>query len=282
MFTRPPPAYLAPHWTSDEITVTFAGTAQSPRPASTPGTGTRGQFDHALWLRLKGMVLDEPGAELTFAGRLSRENGWSEDFAKGVIEEYLRFLYLAARAGHPVTPSDEVDQAWHLHMLYSRHYWGVLCAEVLGFRLEHGPTRGGAAEAAKYLDWYARTLVAYERHFGESPGIDIWPQPADRFDPSRLLVRCPVAVLNKPAFPPRALLLVGVLATASAAFGNGVFKQGLAAPALLVVAVILLIAYMIAEANANSGSRGSGGGPGGCGGGCGSGGGGCGGGCGGG
>jgi hypothetical protein len=107
--------------------------------------------------------------------RLAGENGWTLRYAHQVIEEYLRFLYLAARAGHPVSPSAAVDKAWHLHLVYTQHYWGVLCRQVLGFELHHDPTLGGPGESAKHADWYRRTLESYRAAFGETPPAVIWP-----------------------------------------------------------------------------------------------------------
>ncbi len=137
--------------------------------------------DDPLWSRLQAFELDVTGDALTFTKRLARENDWPQDFASRVAEEYRRFIYLAMRAGHPVTPSDEVDQAWHLHLIYTRSYWDELCAQVLERPLHHGPTRGGRAEAAKYHDWYAKTLESYARVFGSDAPNDIWPDPALRF-----------------------------------------------------------------------------------------------------
>ena len=104
------------------------------------------RFDRELWNGLESMQLDEPGVALTFTRRLARENDWTLAYAGRVVTEYRRFLYLAARAGHSVTPSDAVDQAWHLHLLYTRHYWGTLCKDVLRHDLHHGPTLGGTPE----------------------------------------------------------------------------------------------------------------------------------------
>ena len=70
------------------------------------------------------------------------------------IEEYRKFCFLAVHAGHPVAPSDEVDQVWHQHLLYSRHYWEALCRDTLEMPLHHGPTEGGVAEGRKYHAWY--------------------------------------------------------------------------------------------------------------------------------
>jgi hypothetical protein len=43
-----------------------------------------------------------------------RANGWSRPFALRAIEEYRKFVFLALVADHQVTPSDQVDQVWHL------------------------------------------------------------------------------------------------------------------------------------------------------------------------
>jgi hypothetical protein len=125
--------------------------------------------------------IDEGVPELSFRDRLARENGWTKGYAQRVIDEYLRFVYLAMVSGHVVTPSDQVDQAWHLHLTYTRSYWDRLCGEVLKRPLHHGPTRGGTAESVKYHDQYARTIESYAKLFGQSPPADIWPPSEIRF-----------------------------------------------------------------------------------------------------
>lgn len=97
------------------------------------------------------------------------------------MDEYRRFVFLAMTAGHPVTPSEDVDQVWHLHLAYTRDYWEILCGDVLGTPLHHGPTRGGAAEADRYDRQYRRTLAAYTAAFDAPPPIDIWPPAEKRF-----------------------------------------------------------------------------------------------------
>jgi hypothetical protein len=136
-----------------------------------------------LLVRLESFEIDQPGARLPFSARLARDQGWDRGFARRVTGEYKRFLWLAMRAGHPVTPSREVDEAWHLHLCYTRSYWDDLCGKVLGKPLHHGPTEGGPAEDAKFADWYGRTLESYRHHFGEEPPADIWPPAARRFAP---------------------------------------------------------------------------------------------------
>lgn len=128
-----------------------------------------------LMLRLQAFQFDPPGVALPFALRLGRENGWSPEYSRRVIAEYKRFIYLAACAGHPVSPPPAVDEVWHLHLCYTRSYWDDLCGKVLDRPFHHEPTEGGGKEAAKFEDWYARTLHSYRAHFKEAPPADIWP-----------------------------------------------------------------------------------------------------------
>jgi len=135
--------------------------------------------DDPVWAALFHYTIGPEDAALPFAARLARENGWSAAKAARVIEEYKRFCFLAVTAGHEVTPSDAVDQAWHLHLTYTRDYWERFCPEILGRPLHHGPTAGGAEEAQRYFEQYAETLKSYERVFGLPPA-DIWPGAAQR------------------------------------------------------------------------------------------------------
>ena len=133
-----------------------------------------------LLQKLEQFQLDSPEASLPFSARLARENNWSSDYARRVIAEYKRFAFLAIAAGHPVSPSEDVDQAWHLHLTYSENYWKVFCPEILGHPFHHHPTRGGQSESEKFNDWYARTLKSYETFFKDLPPADIWPSPQRR------------------------------------------------------------------------------------------------------
>ncbi|MBD2092426.1 TIGR04222 domain-containing membrane protein [Microcoleus sp. FACHB-1515] len=133
-----------------------------------------------LYQRLQAFALDEAKADFPFSARLAHENNWSIAFAKRAIEEYKKFAFLAVIAGHPVTPSDQVDQVWHLHLTYTRSYWDEFCPQVLQMPLHHGPTKGGAQEQNKFNDLYARTIASYRTFFG-TPPADLWPAPHLRF-----------------------------------------------------------------------------------------------------
>jgi len=135
----------------------------------------------ALWQAIRSYELDPEGAEIAFAGRLAAENGWPSAYARAAIEEYRRFCYLAMTAGHTVVPSDEIDQVWHLHLLYSERYWNDFCGNVLGRPFHHVPALGGAEDADRHRRLYAKTLSSYEKAFGTRPPAALWPETAERF-----------------------------------------------------------------------------------------------------
>lgn len=134
-----------------------------------------------LWEKIEQFELDDPLSTFPFSERLARENGWNLEYTLRAIFEYKRFMFLACVAGHSVTPSDEVDQVWHLHLLYSYSYWVEFCQDTLGKQIHHGPTKGGEKESDKFTDWYAKTKDSYQKFFGEKPPEDIWPASDIRF-----------------------------------------------------------------------------------------------------
>ena len=138
--------------------------------------------DHAIWVALSSYCIGPADAALSFEARLARENGWAADHTARVMDEYRRFAFLAATAGHPVTPSDAVDQAWHLHLTYSRDYWERFCPDALGRPLHHGPTARGSDEQHRFFDQYAATLQSYEAAFGAPAPADLWPKAAQRLN----------------------------------------------------------------------------------------------------
>lgn len=135
-----------------------------------------------MWKKISDFKFDSPTSSFPFSSRLSKENGWSREYSKRVISEYRKFLYLSVISGKSLTPSEEVDQAWHLHMIYTHSYWTDLCKETLGTSLHHGPTKGGTKETVKYKDQYQFTLDFYESEFGEKAPEDIWPNVKKRFE----------------------------------------------------------------------------------------------------
>ena len=138
--------------------------------------------DTALWQAINAYEIDAADAALPFSRRLVRDNHWSHSFALAAIADYKRFMYLICTSGTVLTPSEEIDAVWHLHLLYTQDYWDRFCGDTLKRKIHHGPTRGGAAEADTYLTCYRRTLTLYEEVFGPPPPA-LWPDEATRFSP---------------------------------------------------------------------------------------------------
>jgi hypothetical protein len=134
-----------------------------------------------LWARIKNFEIDDLNSPFTFSDRLARENGWSIEYSLEAIDEYKKFILLLCVADHPLTPSDPVDQVWHLHLLYTESYWIDFCERVLNRKIHHGPTKGGVSERNKFEDWYSKTLKLYQQVFSATPPQALWPDGKTRF-----------------------------------------------------------------------------------------------------
>jgi uncharacterized protein (TIGR04222 family) len=186
----------------------------------------------ALWSRISAHPFEDPASGLDFARRLARERGWTMAVARGAIEEYRRFCFLAAASAAPVTPSEEVDEVWHLHLAYSRDYWDIWCATILRRKLHHDPTRGGAAELAHFRGQYAATLALYERWFGAPPEL-FWPATRARFRGKarfRTVDLDRVFVLRRPAMRRREFAVLALALLACALFAARAWAEPLPLP----------------------------------------------------
>ncbi|MES2265448.1 MAG: hypothetical protein V4520_01730 [Bacteroidota bacterium] len=138
-------------------------------------------IENDLWQRIEAFEMDEPGAAFKFSDRLARENGWTKAYTKRVISEYKKFIFLCCVSEQGVTPSDPVDQAWHLHLTFTRSYWIDLCKNTLNREIHHNPTKGGKKEAVKFDGFYTSSQDLYTDKFGSNPPADIWQNNHARF-----------------------------------------------------------------------------------------------------
>ncbi|MCD8742498.1 hypothetical protein LT679_17945 [Mucilaginibacter roseus] len=134
-----------------------------------------------LWDRIARFSIDEQGTQFTFAARLARENGWADAYTLRVINEYKKFLFFCCVSMQGVTPSDAVDQAWHLHLTYTKSYWIRLCQDTLNKQIHHNPTKGGSEQAALFKNYYNTSAQLYKQYFRAEPPADIWKDSKERF-----------------------------------------------------------------------------------------------------
>ena len=209
--------------------------------------------DKLEFSRIEEFTIDCGDEALGFLDRLSRDNGWTSDYSSRCMDEYKKFLFLASKSNTPVTPSDQVDQVWHLHLIYTRSYWDELCGKTLQKTIHHGPTQGGPAEKEKYWEQYQQTLDLYLDVFGEEAPSDIWPDVAERFQSAERFLR-----INRNDFlvarKPKSTLVAGLAIplVVAACVKSGPSDNGLIIAGIIVS---ILVIYIICRAVSNEDKR---------------------------
>lgn len=120
-----------------------------------------------LWDKLKDYTFDKPNCEYSFSIRLAYENCWTENFVKGAIQEYKKFMYLAATYDEMVSPSEIADKVWHQHLIFSKSYQ-EFCS-ILGKQIQHIPSTHHKDEFKNFKEAKERTEKLYHENFGEMP-----------------------------------------------------------------------------------------------------------------
>ena len=123
-----------------------------------------------LYSKLRNFKLDELSSPYPMSVKLAWEYHWSEIYTLRAMNEYKKYVFLAAIAEGMVSPSSTIDCVWHYHLLYTQSYWVELCDKILGKSLHHYPGDEGAGQRYEY------TLNLYQKYFG-SPPTDIWDIP---------------------------------------------------------------------------------------------------------
>ncbi|MEO7522021.1 MAG: hypothetical protein ABIW79_09410, partial [Gemmatimonas sp.] len=109
--------------------------------------------------------------------KLARKLGWSTSFAVRAISEYRKFVYLGLTAGFRVTPSKQIDQVWHEHLLFTKAYRDF-CTEVLRHDFDHHPELVPVdVQTETFSAQYEATLRLYVDEFNALPPRDIWGTP---------------------------------------------------------------------------------------------------------
>lgn len=128
-------------------------------------------MDKNLWDSILAFDLDNPPSEYGFSIRLASENFWTMSFTEQAIEEYKKFMYLAATSEFMVSPSEIVDKVWHQHLIFTQSYQ-AFCG-ILGRQIQHVPSTHNKEDFGKFRQAKERTTRLYESAFGKQPP-NIW------------------------------------------------------------------------------------------------------------
>lgn len=129
------------------------------------------EYNRQLWKQVSDFDIAEYSYNYGFALRLATENKWSLSFTDAAIEEYKKFMFLAAISEEMIAPAAIVDTVWHLHLIYSDAYQSF--CKVLGKEIRHIPSRKEQAEQEQFGAAKHFTQKVYEPVFGPMPEA-IW------------------------------------------------------------------------------------------------------------
>ncbi len=99
-----------------------------------------------------------------------KEYGWEPSFAGKVVYEYKRFMYLKSKDPN-CSPSDHIDQFWHVHILYTESY-ARFCMENFGKFIHHNPDMSLDQKARK--ERIGRTIKLYMLTYPSITYPEIW------------------------------------------------------------------------------------------------------------
>lgn len=101
--------------------------------------------------------------------RVSKEHNYSLCDATHLVREAKRMLYLSIVSDEPISPSIDIDDAWHEMLMFTRWYRDF--ADFIGGFIHHDPTPG-PPDGGKM---YAKTKENYSKYLGETPDPRYWP-----------------------------------------------------------------------------------------------------------
>lgn len=100
--------------------------------------------------------------------RVAKEHGYSKNDAANLVKEAKRMLYLSIISDQAVSPSLQVDDAWHEMLMFTRFYQEF--ADFIGGFIHHDPTPGPPDGGRLY----EKTKQNYEVFFKERPNPRYW------------------------------------------------------------------------------------------------------------
>ncbi|WP_395065230.1 glycine-rich domain-containing protein [Flavobacterium sp.] len=211
-----------------------------------------------LWDKISQFNFNDEGNDFKFSDRLARENNWSLNYAKKVIEEYKKFLFLCCVTTTGIIPSDQVDQAWHLHLTYTKSYWIDLCKNTLEKEIHHNPTKGGISEAIKFDFFYSKTNEDYKIIFNAEPPVTIWPNNENRFSDIHFkrINTSQNWIIKKPTGKQKSVFYTVIVSLTSSFFIQATSQNTNSIPTIILIIAVALILYLARNGknNKNGGS----------------------------
>lgn len=123
---------------------------------------------------------------------------WTEQRTKRAIAHYLAFLYLVqCYPDHQLTPTWDVDQVWHYHIL-DTHKYAEDCQQLFGRFVHHFPYFGARSEADRQI-WhqaYALTQLLFRQHFRFDLAVGAVPADCEPLAPQ--VIGCASASQQRP------------------------------------------------------------------------------------
>lgn len=94
---------------------------------------------------------------------------WTDKYTREVLFEYERFLILR-ESDNQLSPSDDIDRFWHIHILCSQHYTEY-CLSKFNKYIHHNAL--DSMDQPARLHRLSNTLNEYTKHFGDANKL-IW------------------------------------------------------------------------------------------------------------
>lgn len=124
------------------------------------------------------------------AARVAKQYDLTLEYARALVREAKRMLYVNVISDHATAPSARVDMAWHEMMLFTKFYKDF-CDFLGGGFIHHDPTppesieeymKGPYKGLSLAMDEeegeapdYTITKANYEKFLGEKPNPEYWP-----------------------------------------------------------------------------------------------------------
>lgn len=139
--------------------------------------------ENPIWKQLENFTFNASNQLENYTKKLAQRAKWTTPFTNEVIEEYKKFLFLAATEKCILVPPPPVDLAWKMHIEYFPLSWKNICSQILGIKLKRAnpPKENDDDPPFPRTVYYNQTLKIYSRVFHTWPSATLWPTSEEWF-----------------------------------------------------------------------------------------------------